>query len=221
MKCLVILSGGLDSTTVLADCVHSGFTVEAISFNYGQRHSRELDMAKLSAKKYGIKHTILDLSCLGEISKTSALTGDVAVPEGHYESVTMKSTVVPNRNVIMAHIALSYAITNKIDFIELGVHAGDHAIYPDCRPVVIDTLNMWAAVADDDWKVTFVAPFLHMTKGDIVFHGDRIGADFSLTHTCYAGTEVPCGVCGACQERAEAFESNGITDPLVEKGGKQ
>lgn len=214
MKTVIILSGGMDSTTLLYKLIAEGKEVKAISFNYGQRHSRELEQAKATCEKLTIEHKIVDLSFLKELISNSALTGNIEVPEGHYEAENMKLTVVPNRNMIMASIAIGWAVNLDYDEVALGVHAGDHAIYPDCRPLFIGLLQDIAKIANFK-SINVYTPFLNVDKGDIAILGKELGVDYSLTHTCYKGGEVPCGVCGACQERKEAFEKAQVVDPLV------
>lgn len=214
MKTVIILSGGMDSTTLLYKLIAEGKTVKAISFNYGQKHAIELESAKATCAKLGIEHKIVDMTFLKELVSNSALTGDIQVPQGHYEDETMKLTVVPNRNMIMASIAIGWAVNEDFDEVALGVHAGDHAIYPDCRPAFVEALNAIAQIANFK-PIAIYAPFLNIDKGDIAILGKELGVDYSLTHTCYEGTEVPCGKCGACQERAEAFAKAGVNDPKV------
>lgn len=214
IKSVMVLSGGMDSTTLLYKLLDEGKEVRAISFNYGQRHSRELEKASATCEKLNIPHKVIDISFIKEIVSNSALTGDISVPEGHYQDENMKLTVVPNRNMIMSAIAIGYAVNLDFDEVALGVHAGDHAIYPDCRPAFIDALKQIAAVANYK-PIAIYAPFLTADKGDIVIEGTRLGVDYALTHTCYKGENPPCGKCGACQERAEAFAKAGIADPLV------
>jgi len=214
MKTVIVLSGGMDSTTLLYELLKEGKEVKAISFNYGQRHSRELGQAAETCQKLGVEHRIVEMAFMREIVSKSALTSDIAVPHGHYEHESMKLTVVPNRNMIMASIAIGWAVNLDYDEVALGVHAGDHAIYPDCRPEFVSALHQIAQVANFK-PISIYAPFLHIDKGDIAIVGARNGTDYSLTHTCYEGREVPCGKCGACQERAQAFEKAGIQDPLL------
>lgn len=215
MKTVIVLSGGMDSTTLLYKLLAEGKEVSAISFNYGQRHSRELEQASKTCIKLGVPHKVIDMAFMRELVSNSALTSDtIEVPEGHYEDENMKLTVVPNRNMIMASIAIGWAVNLDYDEIALGVHAGDHAIYPDCRPEFVHALREVAAVANFK-SIGVYTPFLHIDKGDIAIKGKELGVDYSLTHTCYKGGEVPCGKCGACQERAEAFTKAGTTDPIV------
>lgn len=210
----MVLSGGMDSTTLLYKLLAEGKEVKAISFNYGQRHNRELEQASATCKKLGVEHKIVDISFIKEIVSNSALTGDMEVPEGHYADETMKQTVVPNRNMIMSSIAIGYAVNLDYDEVALGVHAGDHAIYPDCRPEFIDALSRIAYIANYK-PISIYAPYLLVDKGDIAREGVKLGVDYSLTHTCYKGGEQPCGKCGACREREEAFLKAGVADPTV------
>lgn len=214
MKSIVVLSGGMDSTTLLYKLIAEGKEVKAISFNYGQKHVRELDVAAKTCAKLGVEHKIVDMTFLKSIVSNSALTSDIAVPEGHYEDESMKKTVVPNRNMIMASIAIGWAVNEDYDEVALGVHAGDHAIYPDCRPAFVEALSAISAVANFK-AISIYTPYLLLDKGDIALDGKALGVDYSLTHTCYNGTEIPCGKCGACQERAEAFAKAEAIDPIL------
>jgi len=209
-----VLSGGMDSTTLLYHLLHDGRKVKAISFDYGQRHKRELEMASQTCLKLGVEHKIISLAFMRDIASNSALTSDMQVPHGHYEAENMKLTVVPNRNMIMASIAMAWAVNEEFDEIALGVHAGDHAIYPDCRPVFVDQLKKIAMIANFN-PVFIYAPFLHLTKNDIAERGKVLNVDYSLTHTCYEGGAAPCGECGSCVERAEAFKISNMIDPLI------
>lgn len=213
MKTVCVLSGGMDSTTLLYQLLAEGKEVSAISFNYGQRHKKELESAKATCQKLNVPHKIVDLSFLRELISNSALTSDIEVPEGHYQDENMKLTVVPNRNMIMASIAIGYAVNIGAQEVALGVHAGDHAIYPDCRPIFINALSVVSEISNFQ-PVSIYAPFLYADKGDIATIGKELGVDYSLTWTCYKGEENACGKCGACQERAEAFEKAKSIDPV-------
>lgn len=187
--------------------------VKAISFNYGQRHSKELERARINCSALRIPHKVIEMTFLAQLLDNSALTGETAVPEGHYADDSMKLTVVPNRNMIMAAIAIGYAVNEDYDAVALGVHAGDHAIYPDCRPEFIEALNAVSQIANYK-AITILAPYLHADKTAIIADGIKLGVDYSQTWTCYKGLEKACGKCGSCQERLEAFKNNGVTDPL-------
>jgi 7-cyano-7-deazaguanine synthase len=217
MKLVISLSGGLDSSTLAYDLMNQGHELKAISFDYGQRHKKELESARKIAKHLGIEHQIIDVSFLKDLLPGSSLTDDkVKTPEGHYEEESMKDTVVPNRNMIFASILAAHAFALKYDGIALGVHGGDHAIYPDCRPDFIMTLEIALKVGNwDSDKFTVVAPYLTVDKASIVAQGLKSGVPYEDTWTCYKGEDKPCGKCGSCQERLEAFAENKATDPLT------
>lgn len=220
-KAVVILSGGMDSYTLLKELQHDAkFELHAISVNYGQKHAVELEFAKTVCKEEGIPHRIIDLSSLKSLLAASALTSDQDVPHGHYEDENMKQTVVPNRNAILITIAAGYAITIGASYVFTGVHAGDHAIYPDCRPEFITKMDAVLQIANYE-RVNLEAPFLYMTKGQIAAIGAELGLDYGKAWTCYdpqtIGTDgriVACGKCGACQERLEAMRESGATDTM-------
>jgi len=216
MKSVVILSGGMDSTTLIYDVVSQGGEVEALSFNYGQRHSKELSCAAVTCQKLSIPHKVVDLGEVGkELLQGSALTSDIDVPEGHYEEGNMKLTVVPNRNMIMLSLAIGYGVSIKADAVYYGAHSGDHAIYPDCRKEFVEAMQKVATLCD--WhELELKAPYLDMDKGDIVIRGVmELGVPYEDTWTCYKGLEKACGKCGSCQERLEAFEKAGVEDPVT------
>jgi 7-cyano-7-deazaguanine synthase len=207
---LVILSGGLDSTSALALTLagpdpHEDERVAAISFDYGQRHRRELHAAAGVAGHYGIGHRVVELHGL---LHGSALLGEVEVPEGHYAAESMKATVVQGRNLLFASVAIASS-TSPGDTLVVGVHAGDHPVYPDCRP------DFWHHLAElgKAYGVDVVAPFVNLSKAEVVKIGSRLGAPLHLTWSCYQGGERHCGRCGTCVERAEAFQLAGVADP--------
>lgn len=204
MKTVLIYSGGLDSTTLLYKLLRGGDAVYAISFDYGQRHRKELKAAQKICALKKVPHTLINARSLKKLLRGSALTDSIAVPEGHYQDRTMRSTVVPNRNMIFISLAVAHAISLGAARVAIGVHAGDHAIYPDCRPKFIAAMRRAARIANYQ-KIGLLAPFLFKTKGDIVQLGKRLGVPFELTWTCYKGGARPCGACGACVERREAF----------------
>ena len=215
MKVLLSLSGGLDSAVLLTKLVDLGYEVFAVTFDYGSKHGEyEIKAAKSLAAWFGVKHQVMDVSGIFSGFNSALLKVDSRdIPEGHYEDVTMKQTVVPCRNMIFATILAGLAQSLLYDAVYLGIHAGDHAIYPDCRPVFKNRLDA-AIIAATDGAVLLQAPFIDMTKGVIVYEGKKIGAPFELTRTCYKNQELPCGVCGSCTERIEAFQVNGMIDPV-------
>lgn len=213
-KAVVIYSGGMDSFTVLNKVFRQGYDVYALSFNYGQRHSKELEYAAAVCAKLGVQHKIIDISAINELIGGSSLTADIAVPEGHYEQESMKQTVVPNRNMILLSMAVGYAVSLEANEVFYGAHSGDHAIYPDCRPEFVHKMNDVCAIANYD-VVKIVCPYLDVSKIEILADGLAMGLDYGMSWTCYNGREKACGKCGACQERLEAFEHNKQIDPLV------
>lgn len=210
---LVILSGGLDSTTLLYDTISKGYKTFAISFNYGQKHKVELQLAKKTCEKLGVIHKIVNLEVLNELAPSALTRKEWKIPEGHYADKNMKQTVVPNRNMVLIALATSYAISIGAKKLFYGAHAGDHTIYPDCRKEFVKQLSK--AVALCDWsKVDLYAPYLNMDKGDIATRGKILGVDYSLTRTCYTSGKKACGKCGACVERIEAFNKAKMVDPI-------
>lgn len=210
MKTILVYSGGLDSTTLLYKLLGAGDTVYAVSFNYGQRHKKELRAAakicaKLRREGKKVTHQIVDISAVQSLMHGgSALTTKTKVPEGHYEDKTMKATVVPNRNMVFLALAIAQAVSLKFDRVAIAVHAGDHVIYPDCRPAFIKIMNAASRAANYE-KIGIYAPFLNKTKRQIAKIGRKLGVPFELTWTCYKGLNKPCGKCGACVERNEAL----------------
>jgi len=214
MKIIHILSGGMDSTTLLYDLVSQGHQVECLSFNYGQRHSKELRMAKKTCQKLKVPHKIVNIKSIKELLQGSSLTSkDTEVPKGYYEDRTMRQTVVPNRNMIMLSLAIGYAVSKNFDAVSYAAHGGDHAIYPDCRPLFVKKMNELSLIANYQ-PVRVIAPYLKLDKASILRRGLELGVNYSLTWTCYCGEKLACGKCGACRERLEAFEKNKRKDPV-------
>lgn len=210
---VVIYSGGMDSFTVLHRALRDGKTPHALTFDYGQRHKKEIDYAAAVCKTLGVSHKVVDISAINELVGGSSLTSDIDVPEGHYEEPSMKQTVVPNRNMILLSMAVGYAVSMEAEKVYYGAHSGDHAIYPDCRPEFVEKMNNVCAIANYT-PVEIVTPYLKESKTAILTDGLKMGLDYSQTWTCYNGRDKACGKCGACQERLEAFRDNGVTDPL-------
>ncbi|WP_281648326.1 7-cyano-7-deazaguanine synthase QueC [Parendozoicomonas sp. Alg238-R29] len=213
-KAVVIYSGGMDSFTVLHKARLQGYELYALSFNYGQRHSKELEYAARVCEELNIPHKVVDITAINELVGGSALTSDdIAVPEGHYEEDNMKATVVPNRNMILLSLATGYALSLGAGKVFYGAHSGDHTIYPDCRPEFVDAVNEVTKICD--WQpVTIEAPYLYSSKIEILTDGLAMGLDYGKTWTCYNGRDKACGKCGSCAERLEAFEHNKSVDPL-------
>mgnify|MGYP001290566514 FL=1 len=211
---VVIYSGGMDSFTLLHLARSRGLKVHALSFNYGQRHVRELEAARAVCQAEGIPHKVIDIRAMSEVMAGSSLTSDAEVPEGHYEEDSMKSTVVPNRNMILLSLATGYAVTVGAGAVWYGAHGGDHAIYPDCRPEFVEKMDAVCRIANYE-PVGIEAPFMALDKGEILAEGLKLGLDYSQTWTCYNGRDKACGRCGSCVERLEAFAAHGLEDPLA------
>lgn len=214
MAALVVCSGGLDSVTLAYKIAAEKRLGRLLSFDYGQRHRKELGFAAEAAKALGVAHEVIDISAVGARLSGSALTDTAEVPDGHYAEASMRITVVPNRNAIMMTIACGLAAGAGLDAVALAMHGGDHFIYPDCRPGFIDAFRtMQARALEGMWQVALEAPFLHVDKAGIVAEGHRLGVPFADTWSCYKGGAVHCGRCGTCVERREAFHVAGVDDP--------
>ncbi len=214
MKTLVICSGGLDSVTLAYKVAAERTLTRLVSFDYGQRHKKELDSARACAVHLGVPHDIVDISAVGHLLTGSALTSGEAVPEGHYAEETMRITVVPNRNAIMLAIAFGVAAAEQADAVAAAVHGGDHFIYPDCRPDFIEAFEaMQRHALEGLANIALYTPFVRLSKADIVREGARLGVPFAETWSCYQGGERHCGRCGTCVERREAFHLAGVDDP--------
>ena len=214
-KVIALLSGGMDSTSLLSFLLSGGEEVEAVGINYGQRHSKELESAKKVATTLGVKYDTVSLETLKPFLGGSSLTSDeVVVPDGHYAEDTMKITVVANRNAIMLAVAVGIASARGFDYVATAVHAGDHYIYPDCRPEFIEAMSHAVSLGTAGFgNITIKAPFVNKTKAEICTIGTQSNAPLALTWSCYKGGEIHCGSCGTCFERREAFVLAKITDP--------
>ena len=213
MKALDLFSGGLDSTVLAAQLLADGAETRLLSIDYGQRHAKELQQAEKIADALGLPHRILRLPDLGPLLGGSSLTDDqVELPEGHYAEESMKATVVPNRNMILLALAGGHALSIGFDTIAYAAHAGDHTIYPDCRPEFADAMEKALGLAD--WQnLNLHRPFVNFSKEELVRKGNELGAPLELTWSCYAGREKHCGKCGTCVERKEAFALAKVEDP--------
>jgi 7-cyano-7-deazaguanine synthase len=216
MKTLVICSGGLDSVSLAYMVAAEHDLAGLISFDYGQRHRKEVEFAAAAAQQLGVPFDLIDMRHIGQFLSGSALTDDVDVPDGHYAEETMKATVVPNRNAIMLAIAFGVAAAKGAEAVAAAVHGGDHFIYPDCRPDFIDAFQAMQDRALDGYaSVKLYTPFVHVPKSAIVTEGAKYGTPFADTWSCYKGGEVHCGRCGTCVERREAFDIAGVEDPTL------
>jgi 7-cyano-7-deazaguanine synthase len=218
-RVIAVVSGGLDSTTMAYWLRAQEYTVMAISFDYGQRHRKELAFAERMAVDLSAPWTLIDLHAAGltSILSGSALTDEtVTVPDGHYADESMQITVVPNRNAIMLSIACALAVTREAGAVAFGAHTGDHFIYPDCRPEFVRAFERMVNVAVEGLaSIEILAPLLAMTKADIVKLGDELGVPFERTWSCYKGGALHCGACGTCFERREAFALARVADPTL------
>ena len=207
---VIIISGGMDSTTLLYDMKER--IALGISFDYGSNHNeREISFAQLHCDRLGIKHIVIRLGFMHEYFKSSLLEGADAIPEGHYADDNMKSTVVPFRNGIMLAIAAGIAESNGLKYVMMANHGGDHAIYPDCRPGFVKAMSA-ATKAGTYPGIEVLAPYTDLTKTDIARRGKQLGIDYAETWSCYKGGERHCGKCGTCVERREALRDAGIDD---------
>jgi 7-cyano-7-deazaguanine synthase len=216
MKTLVICSGGLDSVSLAHIVAAQHQLTRLVSFDYGQRHRKELDFAAVAARRLNVPHHLIDMRAVGAALTGSALTDDVDVPDGHYAEETMRITVVPNRNAIMLAIGFGIAAARGDAAVAAAVHGGDHFIYPDCRPGftrAFDAMQQAALAGYAD--VRLHTPFVDGSKADIVREGAAHDTPFSETWSCYKGGELHCGRCGTCVERREAFHLADVADPTV------
>ena len=213
MKVIVLVSGGMDSVAALYAARAEHQVVGVLSFHYGSKHNDcELPFARYHADQLGVPQTTLSLGFIGETFASDLLTSGGEIPDGHYEELSMKRTVVPFRNGIMLAVAAGFAESREAEGVVIAAHSGDHAIYPDCRE------NFMQAMGDAIRLGTYAGvqvlrPFIVMTKAQIAVRGDALGVDFGQTWSCYKGGEIHCGTCGTCVERREAFQLAGLVDP--------
>jgi len=214
MKTIVICSGGLDSVSLAHRAAADHDLAALLSFDYGQRHVKEVEHAAACAARLGVPHKVVDIRQIGAALSGSALTDDVAVPDGHYAEETMKITIVPNRNAIMLAVAFGMAAAEKANAVAAAMHGGDHFIYPDCRPGFVAAFQtMQDAALDGYAQIQLHTPYIDGSKADIVADGARLGVPFAETWSCYKGGRIHCGRCGTCVERREAFHLAGVADP--------
>ena len=218
-KCVILLSGGLDSTVLMYSLVND-YMVFPLTLEYGQRHSKEVMAARnvCEARDHNLlmRWKCVNLSVLKSLLP-SALTGIGEIPKGHYEDESMKQTVVPNRNMILLAIASGYAQGLGAKYVAYGAHRGDHVVYPDCRPRFVEALSVAIKLGTgwEDEGVELLTPFVQKTKADLVKLGEKLNVPFERTYSCYEGGPGHCGSCGTCTERREAFQLAGVKDPTV------
>ena len=207
---LLVLSGGMDSTTLLYE--RASEIALAVSFDYGSNHNgREIPFAKFHCEKLGIEHLTIPLKFMHDYFKSSLLSGADAIPEGTYADENMKSTVVPFRNGIMLSVAAGLAESRGLSKVMMANHFGDHDIYPDCRKEFVDAMSQ-AISAGTYANITIDAPYTLISKADIARKGKSLGVDYRQTWSCYKGGEVHCGKCATCLERKAALAEAGIED---------
>ena len=211
--CILILSGGMDSVTLLHD--YQARIALAVTFDYGSKHNaREIPFARLHCQRLGIEHMVLPLAFIGQYFESSLLIGGADIPDGHYADDNMRSTVVPFRNGIMLSVAVGLAESRGLQHVMMANHSGDHTIYPDCRPEFVEAFSA-AAQAGTFPGITLLTPYTHLTKADIARRGKELGIDYSETWSCYKGGDHHCGTCGTCVERREALAEAGVDDKTV------
>jgi 7-cyano-7-deazaguanine synthase len=216
MKTLVVCSGGLDSVSLAHKVANEDELVSLVTFNYGQRHLKEIEYARACADRLGIPCDVVDISAMGKLLGGSALTDEIDVPDGHYAEDNMKVTIVPNRNAIMLSIAFGIAAAQKADAVATAVHGGDRFIYPDCRPAFIKAFeDMQRQALDGYADIRLYTPFVTTPKSQIVIEGAKYGTPFEETWSCYKGEDQHCGRCGTCVERREAFNLAGVVDRTI------
>ena len=210
---VVVMSGGIDSTVALYRAIANGENVRGITFDYGQRHRVEIDRAEAIAQHAGIPWRCVDLSGIAGLLTSSALTNTaIDVPLDEYDGPTMDKTVVPMRNATMISVAAGYCASLGGGSVVVGIHSADHALYPDCRPEFVASMQETIDRSLDGVQIGLVAPFVNVDKAKIVGMGDKLGVPFGLTWSCYEGGDVHCGVCGTCRERRRAFAENEYVD---------
>ena len=226
MKALVLFSGGVDSTTCLAMAIekYGRDEVLALSVGYGQKHSKELEAAQSIARSYGVSHRTLDLSVLFEGSDCSLLKGSgKEIPKESYAEQLAEtggspvSTYVPFRNGLFLASAASIALSCGCSEIYYGAHRDDAAgnAYPDCSQDFNEAINRAIYLGSGN-QLSVIAPFIGMSKAEVVAVGLRLNVPYELTWSCYEGMDKPCGLCGTCRDRIAAFEANGVKDPAME-----
>jgi 7-cyano-7-deazaguanine synthase len=215
MKVVVLCSGGMDSVTALHWARRHQEVLAAVSFDYGSKHNhREIPFAAEHCRALGVPHEVVALDFMPRLFASTLLRSGGAIPEGHYEDATMRQTVVPFRNAILLAIAAGLAESRGAGGLVIAAHAGDHAIYPDCREEFMHA--MAEAMRHGTYAgVGLLRPFIALTKAQIAREGAGLGVDYARTWSCYKGGEVHCGRCGTCVERREAFLVAGIPDPTV------
>lgn len=210
---IIILSGGLDSTTLLHQ--YASRIAVAVTFDYGSNHAaREIECARAQTAQLGIEHIVIPLGFMSRYFSSSLFEGADAVPDAEYSEDNMRSTVVPFRNGIMLAIAAGLAESRGLEFVIMANHGGDHDLYPDCRQEFVEAMSA-ATQAGTYARVKVLAPYTGISKADIAAVGKRLGIDYTATYSCYRGGEHHCGRCATCRERHAALLAAGIPDLTI------
>lgn len=213
MRYVVALSGGMDSTVLATALLEERHSLVCVGVDYGQRHRRELVAAQEVCKCLGVPYEVLPAPFLAGLLPGSALTDSkIPVPHGHYADAGMRATVVPNRNMIILSLLLGVSVARGMGGVAIAAHAGDHAVYPDCREAFLEAMQGAARLCDYSAQ-RIEAPFARITKSEICAIGAKLEAPLHLTWSCYEGGDLHCGKCGTCVERREAFDLAGVKDP--------
>lgn len=217
-KAVVIVSGGIDSTTLLYKLVADRYEVHALTFLYGQKHQKEIESAKKITELLNVNHKVIELEQLGQILKSALTNPSITIPQvpseiKFYDS--LKVTVVPNRNAVLLSIACGYALSIDAKHVFYAAHYSDRGVYPDCRKEFVTALQDAVRIGTEERELSIQAPFIDMTKAQIVQLGSRLGVPYGLTWSCYNGFEKHCGACSSCRERKRAFLLAGVKDPTV------
>lgn len=217
-KGVCIISGGLDSCVAAYHMKKDlNLDLALITFDYGQKHKKEIEYAYEISKDLRCIWQLIKISLPQNVIEASSLTGLKEVPEGHYHEENMRSTVVANRNTIMLSYAWAYACSFKAIKLGCGAHAGDHFIYPDCRPEYFHHLEQafqLGTIGCRHEDLCLYVPLVNMNKSEIIQKGIELDVPFEKTWTCYKGLDLPCGKCGSCDERIRAFQEIGLKDPV-------
>ena len=214
---VVLLSGGLDSTTLLYWLRRYRHPQQfCLSIDYAQKHSKELQYAQTTAHNLDLSrvHRIVDLTSTDDLLKSALSRKGDEVPDAPYDGETQRLTMVPNRNTIMLSIAAGWAYSLGLHRVYYAAHRNDAAGYPDCSWEFVQAINLATKLALDDPYFEVTAPFVHKSKAEIVRIGHGLDVPFDQTWSCYKGSDVACGVCGTCRERIEAFQDNDLIDPI-------
>lgn len=211
-KTVALLSGGIDGATALYWSLDEGNECLAVSVDYGQRHRRELQAAEAISRVAGVPHVLVNAGWLGQLGRSSLTDGGLDNPRAHQEDASQAVTVVPARNTVLLSIGLAHAVALGYDRVVFGAHAGDRAIYPDCRPEYVKSMSAVGRLCDHS-PVAVVAPLIALDKAGVVSLAILLDVPLDETWTCYEGRNKPCGQCGACRERREAFDGAGAVDP--------